>query len=316
VNVSNQNRSGGRGGEEGAPSFGFITMAFGDEKYFHQAEILARSLRLHMPEFPIAIVTDRREAGALFDICIPIDPFEVAGTLMKVDLYKYSPFEETFFIDSDCIVAKPFHRKLDEIRNFNFSPVVGRFLSDGDEDLWIRDVGKAIKILDGTPFPKFNGGVYFYRRSPFAEKVFRTAHEIHQRADQLGIIDFDKSGPGEETLLGLALSHLKVTDLYDDRGELMRTPLNSQGPIKLDVINAKCDFVKEGRPVSPAICHFCGEWAHHPAYFIAQRELILGRRLSEAVRSRLLASYRFQRAKTRISRLLGRISAVSLARRF
>lgn len=292
---------------EGLEQIGFITMAFGAEKYFRQAESLARSLRRHMPGFRIAIVTDRKEAGPLFDHCIPIDPFETAGTLMKADLYKYSPFQETFFIDSDCIVAKPFHEQLKRIRQFDFTPVVNRFLSEGDTDLWIRDVGRAIRILNGTPFPKFNGGVYFYRRSRYAQDVFSTAHEINKRRDELGILDFDRSGPGEETLIGLALSQMRATRFYDDGGQLMRTPLNSQGPIHLDVIKGTCSFIKEDRPVSPAICHFCGEWLDHPAYVIAQEELLAGRSLGFARKYRLRVSYRAKRLKARAVRKLNRI---------
>lgn len=283
---------------------GFITMAFGADKYFHQAESLARSLRRHMPGFPIAIVTDRKNAGELFDACIPIDPFEIAGTLMKVDLYKYSPYEETFFIDADCIVAKPFHDQLRKIRHFDFSPVVSKYLREGDTDLWIKDVGKAIKILNGTPFPKFNGGVYFYRKSSHAEKVFLTAHEINKRTDELGVMYFDQSGPGEETLLGLALSQLHVEKFYDDGGQLMRTPLNSKGPINLDVIKGECDFVKEGQHVSPAICHFCGEWFDHPAYLIAQEELLTGRRASLLRVFSFRSLYWIKHIKARVARKL------------
>lgn len=309
-----KNQYTGRGGMEDLGKIGFITMAFGADKYFFQAESLARSLRRHMPGFQIAIVTDRKEVGALFDICIPIDPFQIAGTLLKADLYKYSPFEETFFIDADCIVAKPFHDQLRRIRQFDFSPVVSKFLSDGDKDLWIRDVGQAIKILNGAPFPKFNGGVYFYRRGRHAEEVFSTAHAINERTEELGILGFDKSGPGEETLLGLALSQMHATEFYDDDGQLMRTPLNSQGPIQLDVIEGTCGFIKEGRRVSPAICHFCGEWFDHPAYLVAQEELLAGRSVGRVRRYRLWTSYRAKRLKSRVARKLNRILTPSVQR--
>ncbi|WP_410217327.1 hypothetical protein [Paracoccus sp. (in: a-proteobacteria)] len=285
-------------------NIGIITMAFGADKYFHQAQALARSLRRHMPGFRIAIVTDRTDVGPLFDIAVPINPVEVAGTLLKADLYHYSPFEETLFIDSDCIVARPFHEQLKEIRRYDFSPVVNRFLQEGDRDLWIRDVGYAIKTLEGTPFPKFNGGVYFYRKSTFASKVFATAHDINKRADELGILDFDRSGPGEETLLGLALSKMQATDFYDDGGYLMRTPLNSHGPIHLDVIDGSCHFIKEDCHVAPAICHFCGDWINHPAYLVAQEELIAGKKVGRRKKAYINAAYQAERLKKRMLRKL------------
>ncbi|MDT0575834.1 hypothetical protein RM533_06510 [Croceicoccus sp. F390] len=279
---------------------GFITMAFGADKYFAQAETLARSLRRHMPGYAIAIVTDRADAGPLFDITVPMDPVDIAGTVLKTDLYRYSPFAETLFIDSDCVVARDFTPQLQQIRAHDFTPVVGRYLSRGDQDLWIRDVGAAIEKVGGTKFPKFNGGVYFWRKSPFAQEVFRRAIAIRARADELGILDFDRSGPGEETLIGLALSQMHVIDLYDDGGMLMRTPLNSTGPVHLDVIGGACRFIKEGEEVTPAICHFCGEWIDHPAYLIAQHELLRGQRLPEHRRLRTRLAYRSARFAQRI----------------
>ncbi len=301
-------------GMDDLKKIGFITMAFGADKYFHQAESLARSLRRHMPGFRIAIVTDREDVGSLFDIRVPIDPVEIAGTLLKADLYHYSPFEETFFIDADCIVARPFHEQLEQIRQYDFSPIVTKFLSAGDTDLWIRNVGEAIRRVDGTPFPKFNGGVYFYRKSRFAEEVFATAHAINARSEELGILDFDKSGPGEETLLGLALSQMRVTSFYDDGGRLMRTPLNSQGAVHLDVIEGSCQFVKEGHPVSPAICHFCGDWYDHPAYLVAQQELMAGRKISRGRKAYMQATYKAKRLNARVRRKLTKILAPGMAR--
>lgn len=290
-----------------AHQLGFITMAFGSDKYLRQAESLARSLRRHMPGFPIAIVCDRSDVGALFDIKIPAKNMKVAGTLLKADLYDYSPFEETLFIDSDCIVARPFHKELDAIRKFDFSPVVTKFLSAGDADLWIKDVGAAISSLDGTPFPKFNGGVYFFRKGSFAKTVFSTAWDINRRADSLGVLNFDKAGPGEETLVGLALSEMKAENFYNDSGRLMRTPLNSQGPIHLEVISGACSFIKEGERVEPAICHFCGEWADHPAYVIAQQELLAGKELSAVQRALIYLRYNIMRTTGKIKRRISRL---------
>lgn len=287
---------------------GFITMAFGSDKYFRQAESLARSLRRHMPGFPIAIVTDRNDVGPLFDIKIPVRKVKVAGTLLKADLYEYSPFRETLFIDSDCIVAKPFHEELQDIRKFDFSPVVTKFLSAGDTDLWIKDIGVALSRLGGTPFPKFNGGVYFFRKGEFAQSVFYTAGEIYKKSDILGILDFDKAGPGEETLIGLALSQMRVENFYNDGGRLMRTPLNSQGPIHLDVIEGTCSFVKQGKRVDPAICHFCGEWVDHPAYVIAQQELLAGQKINGMQKAFIHFLYNIRRMIDRVKQRLFRSS--------
>ena len=256
---------------------GFLTMAFGEDKYFRQAENMALSLRRHMPGIPLAIVTDRTGPTALFDIVIPTKPISQPGTIHKVDLYAYSPFEETFFIDSDCIVTKSFQSELHAIRQYDFSPVVSRHLFRGESDLWLVDLAAALNRVNGESFPKFNGGVYFFKKAPLAQKVFSRAKELRSEARVLGIKDFDKAGPGDETLIALALAELHVSRLYDDHGHLMRTPLNSTGKLRVDALGGGCSFNKEGVIVSPAICHFCADWVLSPQYKIAEYSLRNGR---------------------------------------
>ena len=258
---------------------GFITMAYGREKYLDQAVALARSVKHHMPNQPIVLVTDRDKAYPPFDSEIAMTDYALAGTVLKTSIYQYSPFEETLFIDSDCLLTRDCSPEIAEIRTREFSPVVNTYLQKGDNDLWLEDVGEAVAKVGSKNFPKFNGGVYFFRKGKRAKSVFTVAEEMRERQDELGILNFDTAGPGEETLFGLALSKLGFKDLYDDRGRLMRTPLNATGPIHLDILAGECWFEKEGRLVEPAIVHFCGDWINHPAYRIAVQEIARGRQL-------------------------------------
>ena len=288
-------------------SIGFITMAFGKERYLEQARTLARSLKRAMPGHPIAIVTDRTAPGPMFDIVVPMEAVAQAGTVHKTAMYRYSPFQETLFIDSDCVAVRDFSEQLRAIRTYDFSPVVNRYLHAGDRDLWLDDVGFAIAGVNGTGFPKFNGGVYFFRKSAFAEEVFARSEAIRDRQADLGIRDFDRSGPGEETLIGLALSQMHVTNLYDDDGRLMRTPLNSSGGIEADPFLGYSRFIKEGALVEPAIIHYCGEWIDHPTYLIAARGLRAGRRSGVAVRGAIRARHVSRILARRVRRRLTRI---------
>src|SRR6478609_7538916 len=99
-------------------------MGFGPDRYIRQAEALALSLKLHMPGIPLAVVSDQDLRGTLFDISVPLDRSNPSGIISKLDIYKYSPFNETLFIDSDCLVSRPFPEELEEIRKFDFSPIV------------------------------------------------------------------------------------------------------------------------------------------------------------------------------------------------
>ncbi len=286
------------------PGIGFITMAYGPDRFIRQAETLARSLRLHMPGVPLALVTDRADAGELFDIVVPMRPFGRAGTLHKINLYDYSPFEETLFIDSDCVVVRPFHESLDAIRAYDFAPIVTVCLREGESDLWLEDVGAALKGVGGTAFPKFNGGVYFFRKGAEASEVFARANQLLARKVELGIKDFDSAGPGDETLIGLAMAQTPELKLFDDNGLLMRTPLNTQGRVEVEVLKGFSSFVKEGKRVSPAIIHFCGPWIDHPTYAIARAELEAGKPASLAARGLVWVRHVLEKVTGKVRRRL------------
>lgn len=280
---------------------GLVTMAFGRQKYFDQAEHLARSLRLHMPDFKICLISDRDYESPLFDLVVNMGTVETAGTVLKCRMYELSPFDETFFIDSDCIAVRDFSDELSRIRKWNFSPVCETYLRAGDEDLWLEDVGTSLDAVGGVAFPKFNGGVYFFRKCSQAESFFETSLDILKNSKELGVLDFDSAGPGEETIFGLALAKLQSVDLYDDQGKLMRTPLNSKGKIEFSVLKGVCRIVKNGKLCEPAIGHFCGEWASHPIYKLAQVSLKTGLEPTLIQRISAFLPYYFERAKRKFS---------------
>jgi hypothetical protein len=248
---------------------GFVTIAIGHEKYLRQARILSLSLRRNMPGFPLAIVTDSQSLAASADIIIPAKSEVPAGVLHKVLLDEYTPFSETLFIDSDCIVTRPFLHELEQIRKFDFTPAMERFTPGNGNDEYIDDLPATLTMIGGEKFPKFNGGVYFFKDGKLSSLVFRTAREIHSSYQKYGIRAFDKSGPGEETVFALALSKLGLLDLYHDEGRLMRTPTGLKGKLSIDPQGGGCTFERYDGVVSPAICHFAGPYLLSVEYRLA-----------------------------------------------
>ena len=72
------------------------------------AKVLARSLAIHSPDIPSAVVTDSSDRGLadLYDHVVQFRPEFGSGLTQKVYLDAYSPFKETLFIDSDCLVIR------------------------------------------------------------------------------------------------------------------------------------------------------------------------------------------------------------------
>jgi hypothetical protein len=252
---------------------GFLTIATGHGRYAKQAEVLLLSLKRNMPGVPVAVVTDNPRLAAVADhVVSPLTNLS-AGVVQKAWLDHYTPFKETLFIDSDCIATRPFVEELQQIRQFDFSPAMERVTPKDGTDEYVANLAETLQMIGGDSYPKFNGGVYFFNTSARSAAVFRMAREFHENYRAYGIKTFDKSGPGEETIFALALAKLGLTDLYHDRGRLMRTPTGLKGALSIEPLGGGCSFERHDGKVSPAICHFAGPYIFLPEYRLAAYSL-------------------------------------------
>lgn len=284
------------------PGIGFLTLAIGAQDYINQAYYLGLSLKANMPGYPIAVVTDD-ETGRLariYDHLVPARRSLGHGVRQKMYIDRYTPFEETLFIDADCIAARPFERELEEVRGSDFAPVVQRYLRPGDDDEYFLDLPGLMRRLDLRVLPKFNGGVYFFRKSALAERVFQSAREIQSEPSEFGLKAFDATGPGDEPAYALAMARHDISG-YEDQGRLMRTPVGLRGKLSIDPIQRECSFVRAEGRVSPAICHFAGDYRFMPEYHYAR--IALERHCPvEAIPICLRATTRIELARRRLAR--------------
>jgi hypothetical protein len=238
------------------PQRGVLTLAFGKPMFLELAKALARSLRLHDPRVPRAIVTDASDPDLLnlFDIKIDHHPEYGSDVEQKLFLDRYSPFDETLFIDSDCLVI----RKLDPFwaafRESDFGACGRRILRGGEKDEFV-DVDRVLQHFGLTGLPKFNGGIYYFKRNATASLVFETARGLIGRADELGFRSFRGGGLADEALysVAMALHGIPLTDMAPGG---MWTPLNATGPLAIDTVRGVCSFTKAGERVQPEIMHF------------------------------------------------------------
>lgn len=85
-------------------SRGFITIATGDKKYHEMAKTLVRSYKLTSAS-PVrfgVITDDADDKFEEFDDVVLIKD-ATRSYMDKIDIMRYSPYDETIFIDSDCI---------------------------------------------------------------------------------------------------------------------------------------------------------------------------------------------------------------------
>jgi hypothetical protein len=121
-------------------------------RHFTEALRSARSLRGHMPDVPIALMTDQPDVPDVFDMVINVQPgpYPFAD---KIRFLEQTPFMHTLFLDSDTLVCAP----LDDLFT-----LLERF------DLAIAfDYKHMDWTLPGVPqsFPEPNSGVIAYRQS-------------------------------------------------------------------------------------------------------------------------------------------------------
>jgi hypothetical protein len=173
----------------------------------------------------------------------------------KLHLDQYSPFQETLYVDSDCIASRPFEEELREIACHDFTPVCDTYLTRSDIEEYILDLRSVMETLGITKLPQFNGGVFFFNRTPGATAVFETARHLRTRQAELGIRNFDRHGPNDETLYALALG-MQNRPLYNDFARLMRTTIAVTGKIHIQPLGGGCRYVYRGKEIQPAICHY------------------------------------------------------------
>ncbi|NJR57506.1 MAG: hypothetical protein HC769_00780 [Cyanobacteria bacterium CRU_2_1] len=291
-------------------------MAYGAPKYVEMAKALGRSLALHSPDIPRAIVTDRqddKELAALFDQFIPFKPEYGSNLRQKIHLDQYSPYQRTLFIDSDCIVVRDLHFVFERFEGRNFGVVGGKYhLKPGDKDPYFN-VDYILQHFKLEKLPKFNGGIYYFDDSDVARSVFNTAQEISQDFEQLGFSEFRGDGPNEEPILATAME-LHQQTMLQDHGEIMRTPVGLRGPLDIDVLEGRCAFKKGTQVVSPAIIHFAYIWNDHPIYYREVQKLKQWANNEEVRQVRVslysMLKYQFNVAKYASKRLSHRSKAL------
>lgn len=245
-------------------SRGYLTLAFGKERFLEMAVNLARSLALHDPGTARAIVTDQPEHPLLikwFQKCIPLDPSRGIANHQKAYLYDYSPYEETLVIDSDCLVlrsADPLWEKL-AVQDFS---VIGSNLQEG---AWRYDIAKMCERLGVETIPKFNGGCYFFRKSPVAENVARKfqayARDYRSTLILTGNDPRENLNVSEELCLSLVLAELSIPAVEGYEHRELIGPIQFQaGSVVFEILYGIFECRTEEAKYQSYVGHFFWNW--------------------------------------------------------
>lgn len=162
------------------PEQGYLYIVCGDRKYFDEAIVSAESLKERDPEAHLTLVSDRNLEGEhCFDNVI-VDREDAEGghvgwkrgLLFKTKhIYASSPYQKTFFVDSDTYFTENCGCLFDVLDYYDVS------LAHGTNDRTVVNVrGKAVDAV--TPY---NTGVILFRKNQHTERHFADWHACYEK---------------------------------------------------------------------------------------------------------------------------------------
>ncbi|WOI52357.1 hypothetical protein [Parvularcula sp. LCG005] len=195
---------------------GYVTLAFGEQRYFELALNVALSVRLKDPDRPISLIHDGQRDIAhmtpFFDqvITMPIDP-QYKGFANKLRLYPFSPYDKTMFLDGDCLIVKgDMGRHWLKAEGHAFT-VAGEKRINGQ---WYgQDIKTLIDTLEIPYLVQMNSGVFYFEKGAEAEAFFETANRyFHNQLNGIANANGEKQY-ADELFLGAAMGRLDIPPL-------------------------------------------------------------------------------------------------------
>lgn len=185
---------------------GFITIATGREMYYQFAVNLLHSYKLYCDcPYPFAIMCDQENAyTAQFDQVIVFEK-TAHPYFDKFELLKRSPFDETIFIDSDCLAYANLNEYWDYFAQADdFSAAGTNYPIDSERGLFkAEEIGVFRDRVHWKP--DIHGGLYFIRKGQLCDAIYQDCQYIIAHYSQFRWPDF--CAPfADEPILCLAMA--------------------------------------------------------------------------------------------------------------
>lgn len=236
-------------------NFGILTLATPND--YRKAIGLALSIRVSNPGVRIAVACSPKTAALVspyFDIIVDENP-KLRGFEHKVHLDEYTPFETTFFFDSDILIFRPLQEIVD---SWGSQPYLacGIYTTDGfssfgqDRVNVLNKIGKKrLVTIDGAGHTLF--------RMPQSREIFQLAREITANyRDYAGDARY-----ADEDVMNIAMTIMGYEPT--PHGDFFSRYLSAKnGTMDMDASIGKCRFeaVVYNRMQEPHMMHFaCNE---------------------------------------------------------
>ena len=193
---------------------GFITLATGKDMYYEFAKNLLLSYKLYCDHpFPFAIMCDREnDITAMFDDVVLLD-HPTVSYFDKFELLVKAPYDETIFIDSDCLAYDNLNDFWKYFENADdFSAAGTNYPLDSDRGLFnYEEIGDYRSRVACKP--DIHGGLYFIRRGEICNAIYQDSLYIAQHYNDFRWPDYCAPNADEPVLcLAMAANGCKATD--------------------------------------------------------------------------------------------------------
>lgn len=187
------------------PRRGFVTVATGREDFYRLARTLLISYQMTSESpLPFAILCDREnQYTAGFDRVILLE-HPTNSWMDKLELLVKAPYEETIFIDADCIAYDDLNRLWASFEGATDISSPGLLLPMDSKVGWFtpESVGKYAPQL--KYLLDFHGGIYFLRPGELCRKMYGLCKEIAAHYGEYRFKTFTQ--PADEPVIALAMA--------------------------------------------------------------------------------------------------------------
>lgn len=254
---------------------GFITIATGKALYYQLAKNLLLSYKLFCDSpYPFAILCDREnEYTALFDDVVLFQPGE-HPYFDKFRLLKESPYDETIFIDADCLAYADLNDLWDYFASSDdFSGCGTNYPIESEKGLFqdgqIGDYNGKVHWK-----PDICGGLYFIRKGAVCDAIYSDCQEIASHYSAFSWPDFCAPYADEPVLcLAMAANSCHATEA---------NPQNHGIPwevttLKCDLFTGTCCYATDWHPLveQGRMIHWSMRYIKKPLYRFESEKLSL-----------------------------------------
>ena len=184
------------------PSTGVVLLAFGKVQYYWAAYNLAFSIKKHSPNVRITVLFDDvlkalsqcPEIVKYVEHFGDINPADITTNKkldpgkVKVNLYKYLPYDCNLYLDVDAIAIKDIQPMIDELSQSGkdyISHCVGYHTIDKGRDFkemqwaWADRMWAHFNLLPSYVMPAINSSMQWIVKGSQTEAIYRTAKDLY-----------------------------------------------------------------------------------------------------------------------------------------